>query len=97
MSGDETSKEARQESVERQLSGDAPAGGGEAASSSDEQLADDTTGRAPGVRGGHEVAQEEDDPGRHDVGTKGPTERPAGTSDPRDMTGVDPGGTRPAP
>jgi hypothetical protein len=29
--------------------------------------------------------------GRQDAGTKGPTERPVGTSDERDSTAVDPG------
>ena len=40
-------------------------------------------------RHGEDVAKQEDEEGREDVGTKGPTDRPAGVSDERDSTAVD--------
>jgi len=61
---------------------------------------DEVTGDAPdspaGVgtspsRGGETVAKQEGkEPGREDAGTEHPSERPTGTSDTRDITGVKP-------
>jgi hypothetical protein len=45
-------------------------------------------------RHGEDVAKQEDEEGREDVGTKGPTDRPAGVSDERASTSVDPDETR---
>ena len=41
------------------------------------------------TRRGEDVAKQEDEPGRVDTGTRGPTDRPAGVSDDRASTGVD--------
>jgi hypothetical protein len=41
-------------------------------------------------RSGEDVAKQEDEAGREDLGTKGQSERPVGTSTARDSTGVDP-------
>jgi hypothetical protein len=41
------------------------------------------------TRRGEDVARQEDEPGREDTGTRGPTDRPAGVSDDRASTGVD--------
>ena len=41
------------------------------------------------TRRGEDVAKQEDEPGREDTGTRGPTDRPAGVSDDRASTGVD--------
>jgi hypothetical protein len=41
-------------------------------------------------RRGEDVAKQEDEEGRDDTGTKGPTDRPAGASDTRASTAVDP-------
>ncbi|MGM0928916.1 MAG: hypothetical protein ACQEXN_04300 [Actinomycetota bacterium] len=42
------------------------------------------------TRGGEEVVEQDGkEPGREDTGTKGPSERPTGTSTARDSTGVD--------
>jgi hypothetical protein len=40
---------------------------------------------------GEDVDEQEDEEGRDDAGTKGASDRPAGTSDERDATSVDPG------
>lgn len=47
-----------------------------------------------GVTKGEDVVKEEGkEPGRQDTGTDGtPANRPTGTSDPRDMTSIDPAG-----
>jgi hypothetical protein len=42
-------------------------------------------------RRGEDVAKQEDEPGRDDTGTRGASGRPAGTSDERDSSSVDPG------
>ncbi len=43
------------------------------------------------TRRGEDVVKEEGkEPGRHDAGTQGKSERPVGTSTARDSTGVDP-------
>ena len=41
-------------------------------------------------RHGEDVAKQEDEEGRDDTGTKGLSDRPAGTSNERDSTSVDP-------
>jgi hypothetical protein len=41
------------------------------------------------TRRGEDVDRQEDEPGREDAGTKGPTDRPVGVSDERASTGVD--------
>ena len=41
-------------------------------------------------RHGEDVAKQEDEEGRDDTGTKGPSDRPAGVSDTRASTSVDP-------
>jgi hypothetical protein len=41
-------------------------------------------------RRGEDVSKQEDEEGRDDAGTQGPSERPVGTSDERDSTSVDP-------
>jgi hypothetical protein len=45
------------------------------------------------TRRGEDVDRQEDEPGRDDAGTKGPSDRPVGTSDERDSTSVDPNDT----
>lgn len=42
------------------------------------------------TRRGEDVSKQEQEAGRHDTGSQGPTERPTGTSTARDFTGVDP-------
>ena len=42
-------------------------------------------------RRGEDVAKQEDEPGREDIGPRGASGRPAGTSDERDSSSVDPG------
>jgi hypothetical protein len=42
------------------------------------------------TRRGEDVARQEDEPGREDTGTKGPSDRPVGVSDERASTSVDP-------
>jgi hypothetical protein len=42
------------------------------------------------TKSGEDVGATEDEAGREDLGTKGQSERPVGTSDARDSTGVDP-------
>jgi hypothetical protein len=41
------------------------------------------------TRRGEDVAKQEDEPGREDTGTQGPTDRPTGVSDERASTSVD--------
>jgi hypothetical protein len=41
-------------------------------------------------RRGEDVAKQEDEPGREDIGPRGASGRPAGTSDERDSSSVDP-------
>jgi hypothetical protein len=45
------------------------------------------------TRRGEDVAKQEDEEGRDDTGTKGPTDRPTGVSDERASTSVDPNDT----
>jgi hypothetical protein len=42
------------------------------------------------TKSGEETGADEDEAGREDLGTKGESERPVGTSTARDSTGVDP-------
>jgi hypothetical protein len=42
------------------------------------------------TRRGEDVDKQEDEPGREEAGTKGPSDRPVGVSDERDSTSVDP-------
>jgi hypothetical protein len=42
------------------------------------------------TKSGEDTALSEDEAGREDLGTKGESERPVGTSTARDSTGVDP-------
>ena len=42
-------------------------------------------------RRGEDVAKQEDEPGREDIGQRGASGRPAGVSDERDSSSVDPG------
>ena len=42
------------------------------------------------TRRGEDVEKQEDEPGREDTGTKGPSDRPVGVSDERASTSVDP-------
>jgi hypothetical protein len=45
------------------------------------------------TRRGEDVDKQEDEPGRDETGTQGPSDRPAGVSDERDSTSVDPSET----
>ena len=45
------------------------------------------------TRRGEDVDKQEPEPGRDETGTKGPADRPVGTSDERDSTSVDPNET----
>jgi hypothetical protein len=45
-------------------------------------------------RRGEDVHDQEDEPGREDAGTRGPTDRPVGVSDERASSAVDPDETR---
>lgn len=100
-SGESASKAERRASVEEQLAetkGTRPGG----ASPADEQPVhpDDVTDAEPetplGVgtsttRRGEDLADDDGkEPGRHDAGTQGESDRPVGVSDERDSTGVDP-------
>jgi hypothetical protein len=91
--GTETeSQAARAESVERQLHG-SPADAGEHAETTlDDDYTDSSTASTPGVRRGEEVGGgvADDESGRQHEGYEGPAQRPVGTSDPRDSTGVNP-------
>lgn len=89
----------RAESVKRQMEGAQSGTADQTASPADEApvSSSDAEGIEPespkGVgdspsRGGEEVAADEDEPGRHDLGEDPETGRPVGTSDKRDITGV---------
>ncbi len=60
-------------------------------SAEDEEIrrAAETVGESISRRG-EDIAKEADEEGREDVGTRGASERPVGTSDARDSTAVDP-------
>jgi len=91
---EEASKTARAESVSRQLSGEDPPKDTEQpvgnTSGREGEMAPDDVGESV-TRSGEAVAPSEGkEPGRHDTGTDDtPAQRPTGTSDARDMTGVD--------
>lgn len=99
---DSPSSKDRAESVERQLAETKTGQPGQTASPADEQpvKAGEVTGEAPdspkGVgksttRSGEDVVDDEGkEPGRHDAGTKGESQRPVGKSDERDSSAVDP-------
>ncbi len=61
------------------------------------QVPDDPHGAGTSMnRRGEDVKKQEGtEPGRTDLGTKGPTERPYGTRDARDSTSIDPEGSQP--
>ncbi len=92
----------RAASVERQLADTKSDKDGSTATPADEQPVSesDVTSDAPdspkGVgtsttRSGEDVAGDDGkESGRHDAGAKGGTDRPAGGSDERDKTGIDP-------
>ena len=88
--GEQESKDARAESVERQLEGDAPpqeppvneSGGSDPADGTDD-VGESTT------RSGEDMVDKEGkEAGREDTGTSGPTDRPTGTSTERDVSGI---------
>ncbi len=88
------SNQDRAESVERMLTGE------EAPESETPKTSDNPgSATAPGAenvgdqdtqRGEDASAEDGKEAGREDAGTQGPTNRPVGTSDARDTTGVDP-------
>ena len=54
-------------------------------------MAEETPAHVPGVRKGEEMVEEEGkEPGRQDTGVDPKTGRPAGASDARDSSSVDP-------
>jgi len=93
---------ARTSSVERQLAETDAGKVGATASPANENPVDegDVTQEAPetplGVgesitTGGEEIEERDGkEPGRHDAGTQGRSQRPVGTSDPRSDTSIDP-------
>jgi hypothetical protein len=94
MGNDE--KAERAEGVSRQLKGEdapedtdrqsqvGPTGGGGG------EMAPEGVGESVAHRGENMIEEEGKEPGRYDLGTKGPTNRPVGGSTARDSTGVDP-------
>lgn len=99
--GRDPEQEARREAVAEQLSETKEGRVGATASPADEQPVrpDEVSHAAPdspgGVgesasRRGEDVGEDEQERGRADEGTTGASERPVGTSDARDSTGVDP-------
>ena len=97
-SNERDSKQERKESVERQIPDSGPGVAGQTASPAkespvrDDELTDDAPESPHGV-GESVTTRAEDQPeddDRPDRGTKGPTERPVGTSTASDQTGVDP-------
>jgi hypothetical protein len=93
--------EDRSASVERQLDETKGSGSGQTSSPADEQpaqegdLAAEAPESAQGVgesttTSGQDVASGGGEAGRQDTGTRGESERPTGTSDERDTTGVNP-------
>ncbi len=100
--GDSESTEASASSVERQLGGVTRGGAGQTASPADESPVDpsEVTDRVPetplGVgesinRRGEDIADDEGkESGRDDAGTQGASDRPVGTSTPRDASTVNP-------
>ena len=99
---DSPSSKERAESVKEQLAETKTGRPGATASPADEQparedqVSDETPASPKGVghsetRRGEDIVEDEGkEPGRHDAGTKGESERPVGTSDERDVTGINP-------
>jgi hypothetical protein len=96
----EEMKEGYERHIEKVFHGadEVPAGPGREISEEEREgvLPTDTEARSPlGVgesmtRRGEDIGKQEDEPGREDVGTKGPSDRPVGVSDERASTSVDP-------
>ena len=96
-------KDGYEEHTEKAFHGadDVPPGPGREISDEEREgvPATDTEAESPlgvGVsmtRRGEDVEKQEDEPGRDDTGTKGPTDRPTGVSDERASTAVDPNAT----
>jgi hypothetical protein len=96
----EEMKEGYERHIEKVFHGadEVPAGSGREISEEEREgvLPTDTEARSPlGVgesmtRRGEDIGKQEDEPGREDVGTKGPSDRPVGVSDERASTSVDP-------
>ena len=90
-SSEQQSKDARAESVARQLNDEAPPeepapnpSGGSSPAEGTEDVGESVTRR------GEEIVDDDGkEPGRVDTGTQGPTDRPTGTSTERDATGID--------
>lgn len=99
---------ARQERMSEQLKDIEPPEGNQTASPADERPAEDAgpptdelgegvpaPGQTKGVRRGEDVAGKgSEEAGRSHEGTERESERPVGTSDARDSTGIDPQGPR---
>lgn len=86
------SKAARAESVSRMLNDEEPpvTEAPNPSAPSDPAPGTEDVGESVTRRGEEIVADDGKEPGRHDVQTESPTGRPAGTSDARDFTGVNP-------
>ena len=90
-SNEQQSKDARAESVARQLNDEAPPeepapnpSGGSSPAEGTEDVGESVTRRGEDI-----VDDDGKEPGRIDTGTEGPTDRPTGTSTERDATGID--------
>lgn len=86
-------KNERAEGVERMLSGqEAPEDTVQPESSapirSDAKMAPEGVGESTSRRGEDIKAKDDKEAGRHDEATEGQAERPVGTSDERDVTGI---------
>ena len=92
---DPDSKEARRESVERQLEDTEPSAEQTASPAPEFEPAEGGV-EGDGVEGEEHSSitrqgnEGEGEPGREETGTQGPTERPVGTSTERDQTSIDP-------
>ncbi len=91
-------KNERAEGPERMLSGqEAPEDTVQPESSapirSDAKMAPEGVGESVGRRGEDIRDKDGTEAGRHHEGTEGPAERPVGSSDDRDMSSTDPGGS----
>lgn len=91
----EASKEERRESVERQLADTESGGQGQTESPApDFEAPTNVDGDADeGVETPSITSQGnegEGEPGRHEIGEEGPTNRPVGTSTPRDQSSIAP-------
>lgn len=99
-SGETESQDERAASVARQMEG-TPDAGENSELILDDDLVDESLASTPGVRRGEDVADKDNERGRGDKGTHSPessgddrpegdVQRPVGTSDARDSTGIDP-------